>query len=217
MVSQIKSALADADIVIWMIQPGFDPDNFPRPFVKLDGKKPVIAVINKIDRAGEAEIAQTAAGIRRLGIRYVVPVSAIRDENIGELKSLIRRLLPESPFIYPAEDLSDRPVRFFVAEIIREKIFKHFREEIPYSTCVTIEDYRERPAAKDLIRAVIYVERDSQRGILIGAGGRALKKIGELARQAIEDFVDRPVYLELRVKVKEKWRKNKKFLKELGL
>ena len=137
-------------------------------------------------------------------------------EGFPELRQAIFSYLPTGPFLYPEENISDRPERFFVAEIIREKVFTLFREEIPYSTCVVIEEFKERKGRKDFIRAVIYVERKSQRMILIGKKGATLKQVGEMARKDIERFLERPVYLELWVKVKEKWRKNRAFLKEVG-
>jgi GTP-binding protein Era len=128
----------------------------------------------------------------------------------------IRIYLPEHPPYYPLDIVSEHPERFFVSELIREKIFEQFEEEIPYSTTVEIIDFREKKGRKDLISAEIYVERDSQKGILIGRKGAALKKLGEGARKGIEEFLQRPVFLELHIKVKKEWRDNPRFLKELG-
>jgi GTP-binding protein Era len=147
----------------------------------------------------------------------IIPVSARNGDGIEELKMSIFRLLPDGPFLYPPEHLSIDPERFFAAELIREAIFKGYEKEIPYATCVMIDEFTERQGAKDYIRAIIYVERRSQKGILIGKKGEALKKIGATARKGIERFLGRPVFLELWVKVKKDWRKDKKFLKEAGL
>ncbi|HNJ71884.1 MAG TPA: GTPase Era, partial [bacterium] len=121
-----------------------------------------------------------------------------------------------NPPFYPPDALTEQPERFFVAEIIREKIFLHYTQEVPYSTEVIIEEFKERERGKDLIRAIIIVERDSQKAILIGKKGEALKRIGETARKDIEAFLDRQVFLELWVKVKEEWRSNDAMLRSLG-
>jgi GTP-binding protein Era len=117
---------------------------------------------------------------------------------------------------YPADVVSEHPERFFVSEIIREKIFEGYRQEIPYSAEVAITEFKERPKQKDYIAAEIYVERDSQKGILIGKGGKKLKEVGERARKEIEEFLGRPVFLELHVKVRERWRDDKTWLRRFG-
>jgi GTP-binding protein Era len=154
--------------------------------------------------------------IRNQAVQEIIPVSALNGDGISSLQQTIFTHLPEGPFLYPEEDISDNPVRFFVAEIIREKVFKFFKKEIPYSTCVIINDYKERKKGKDFIQATVYVERKSQKGIIIGKNGETLKRVGMEARDDIERFTGRKVYLELWVRVKDKWRKNKKFLMELG-
>jgi GTP-binding protein Era len=154
--------------------------------------------------------------LKKINIEEIIPISALKGDGLVTLKKAIFRYLPEGPFLYPVDDLSDSPERFFVAELIRERVFESFKKEIPYSTCVVIDEFKEREKGKDYIRALIYVERKSQKGILIGKNGEALKKVGAEARKEIENFLGREVYLELWVKVKEKWRKDKKFLKELG-
>lgn len=216
LVDQIKTAVADADIVLWVIDPSYKQEDAPDAGLLDFAVKNVLCVINKIDLMPRSQILPLIAMVKSHDVKEILPVSALTGEGFAELKRAILSLLPPGPFLYPEENISDRPERFFVAEIIREKVFSMFREEIPYSTCVVIDDFKEREGAKDFIRAIIYVERKSQRIILIGKKGATLKKVGEMARKEIERFLERPVYLELWVKIKEKWRKNKAFLKELG-
>jgi GTP-binding protein Era len=213
MVNKITRAVEDADVIIWMIDLGFRESSYPHRFL---AEKPLICVINKIDIIPKTQLLPIIEMVRNKGIRDIIPISALHGDGIEELKKVLFTYLPEGPFLYPKEDLSDSPERFFVAELIREKIFEFFKKEIPYSTCVVIDEFKERERGKDFIRATIYVERKSQKGILIGKNGEALKKVGALARKGIEDFLGRDVFLELWVKVKEKWRKDKKFLKEIG-
>ncbi|MGB3478237.1 MAG: GTPase Era [bacterium] len=216
MVKQIKKALADADIIIWVINPWFKQEDYPKVFLKAFKKKPVLCVINKIDLVPKNELLPVIDAVKGLPVKAIIPLSALRGDGLEACKKNIFKYLPEAPFFYPEEELSDRPERFFVAELIREKVFALFGKEIPYSTCVLIDEFKEREKGKDFIRAIIYVERKSQKGIIIGKNGEALKKVGEQARKAIEEFLGRGIYLELWVKLKEKWRKDKKFLKELG-
>jgi len=136
--------------------------------------------------------------------------------GIADLMDMIVKNLPEGPAYYTEDEISDMPERFFVAEAIREKVFLITQQEIPYSSSVLVEEFKEREEGKTYIRAVIYLERNSQKGILIGKGGRTLKKIGRLARGDIEEFLQRPVYLDLWVSVKEGWRKKERDLEELG-
>ncbi|MGB3340427.1 MAG: GTPase Era [bacterium] len=216
MVKQIKIALNDADIIIWVIDPWFKKEEYPETFLKTFRKKPVICAINKIDLVNRRELLSIIDTVRALPVKEIIPLSALTGDGIDICKKYIYKYLPDGPFLYPEEDISDRPERFFAAELIREKVFELFSKEIPYSTCVLIDEFKERAKGKDFIRATIYVERKSQKGIIIGKNGEALKKVGTEARRAIEQFLGRGVYLELWVKVKDNWRKNKKFLKELG-
>jgi GTP-binding protein Era len=177
---------------------------------------PVICALNKIDLVPKTELLTVIDQLRKYPLKEIIPISARTGDGIELLKSCVYKHLPEGPFLYPSEDLSDNPERFFVAEIIREAIFERYKKEIPYATCVAIDRFEEHETGKDFIRAIIYVERKSQKGILIGKKGDALKRVGKQARKKIEHFLDRPVFLELWVKVRENWRKDKKFLKELG-
>jgi GTP-binding protein Era len=216
MVNQIKRAAKDADIIIWIVDPWFKPEDFPDALLKSCKKKPLICVINKIDLVPKTKLLPLIDKLEKINIKEIIPISALNGDGLLTLKKALFRHLPEGPFLYPVDDISDSPERFFVAELIRERVFEFFKKEIPYSTCVVIDEFKEREKGKDYIRALIYVERKSQKGILIGKKGEALKKVGAEARKEIENFLGREVYLELWVKVKEKWRKDKKFLKELG-
>ena len=147
-----------------------------------------------------------------------LPVSALNGDNVESLMKHLISLLPFGPKLYPDDMIAEEPERFFVAELVRECVFNLLRKEIPYSVAVQVEEFREQPErSKSFIRAVIYVERESQKSIVIGKGGRMLKTIGEKSRAEVEKFLDRPVYLELFVKVKKDWRKKDRALKELGL
>lgn len=216
MVKQIKSAIIDADVLVMMIDPWSKENDIYLEFTKLAGKAPKILVINKIDLITKKELLPLIDRLKTKNITEIVPISALNGEGVDDLKQTILENLPESEFFYPTEDISDTPERFFVADLIREKIFELFKKEVPYASCVVIDEFKEREKGKDYIRAIIYVERDSQKAILIGKKGAALKTVGEKARRELEIFLQRPVYLELWVKVKERWRKNKRFLKELG-
>ena len=146
----------------------------------------------------------------------LIPVSALKKDGFRELEMEMEQALPLHPPFYDPDVLTEQPERFFVAEFIREQIFLHFREEIPYSTEVQIEEFRENENGKDLIQAVIHVERDSQKGIIIGNKGSTIKNIGVKARKVIENFLDREVYLELRVKVSKNWRKSEDQIRRFG-
>ncbi len=222
MMDASRSALGEADVVLFMIDatsPGAGRDMRDEPaFKSLHGcRAPVYLVINKVDLVKpDALLPVIASYSGEFSFKEIFPLSALKLTGTGELLQTLSRELPVHPALYPAESLSEHSERFFVAELIREKIIEKFRDEIPYSTAVLISDFKEVEGRKDLIQAEIVVERDSQKGILIGSKGNALKEIGEQARKEIEGFLQRPVYLELHVRVKEKWRKNSEWLKRLG-
>ncbi|UCF71303.1 MAG: GTPase Era [candidate division WOR-3 bacterium] len=216
MVKQIKIAVADSDLLLLMIEPWFREDRTFDEFIKIAGDAPVVIVINKIDLIEKAELLPLVERLGKGRFADIVPVSALKGTGIEELKRVIFTHIPDGEFYFHPEQLSDAPERFFAADLIREKIFETFKEEVPYASCVVIDEFKEREKSKDYIRATVFVERPSQKAILIGKHGTALKVVGEKARREIEKFLGRPVYLELWVKVKKKWRKNKRFLKELG-
>lgn len=216
-------AIADADVVLLMIEANVSRKNEragdPVGFEKLrSAAKPVILALNKSDLVeNKNEILPTIEFYQKAyPFLEIVPISALKQDGLDDLLSCLIRNLPSNPPYYPSDMITDHPERFFVSEIIREKIFEWYRQEIPYSTEVAILDFKEREKGKDFISAEIYVERDTQRGILIGKDGSSLKKVGELARKDIEGFLGRLVYLELHVKVREKWRKSEAWLRRFG-
>lgn len=219
MVKTAHGAIEEADVLLFMIEPEdkISPANRSILGELIATKKPLILIINKIDLVEKEKLLPIMDRYSQsFGITTIIPISAIKADGLEKLKQLIIDHLPVGFPFYPFDMITDQPERFFVAEIIREKIFQKYGEEIPYSTTVTVEDFRERDQGKDFIRATIYVERASQKGIIIGKQGAALKKIGQIAREEIEVFLGRAVYLELFVKVKEKWRQKEVVLRELG-
>jgi len=221
MMKMVQSALRDADIVVRLVDASDDSALRPDPgeeALLAHLKAPVLLVLNKADVASADRmrtIAERSAAGPHPPLR-VLQISALNKTGLDILRDEIVSRLPVHPAYYPDESVSDRDERFFVAEIIREKVFECYREEIPYSTTVRILAFEEKAGRKDRIEAEICVERDSQKGILIGGKGAALKKVGQLARKDIEELLGRPVFLELRVKVREKWRDSSVWLKRLG-
>ncbi|HSD65429.1 MAG TPA: GTPase Era, partial [Vicinamibacteria bacterium] len=178
---------------------------------------PVVLALNKIDRVPKPRILPAIEAWRHVGpFAEIVPVSALKGENVDRLEKVLRERLPEGSALYPDDFLTDLPERFFVAEMVRERILAHTREEIPYVTGVVIEQFGEEEGLVR-IRAAILVERENQKGILIGRGGSMLKTVGTEARQQIEAFLGTKVFLGLFVKVRENWRENEAVLGEMGL
>jgi GTP-binding protein Era len=217
-----SSAITDADVLIFMIEatnPKTGSDlSHEEAFKRLEGlKRPVFLVINKVDLVPKAELLPVIDFYaRQYPFTEIFPISALRMEGTEDLLSALVRELPLHPPLYPLDIASEHNERFFVSEIIREKIFLRCQEEVPYSTTVDIVEFKERGTGKWFISADVYVERDSQKGIVIGKGGSMLKEIGRVARQDIEKFLDHAVFLELRVKVRENWRGDPEWLKRLG-
>ncbi|NTW48624.1 MAG: GTPase Era [Chlorobiales bacterium] len=186
-----------------------------------DTKLPIILVLNKIDLLKKEEVLELIATLStQFEFKEFVPVSAIKGYNLKELVKALKLYLPQSEALYPSDILSTAPERFFVSEIVREKIFQLYHKEIPYSTEVEVEEFKENfeqdSTRKDVIRCAIVVERASQKIILIGKKGEAIKRLGQAARRDIEAFLERPVYLELFVKVREDWREQDAKLREFG-
>jgi len=180
-------------------------------------KKSVILAINKIDLVARDQLLVMLKLYSDLyPFSALVPISALKKDGLNDLMHELKKLVPVHPPFYDPDVLTEHPERFFVSEFIREQIFLYFREEVPYSTEVQVTDFVEREKSKDLIQAVIYVERDSQKGIIIGRQGTALKKIGLNARKVIERFLNREVFLDLSVKVSKNWRKDEHKIKKFG-
>ena len=219
MVDTAVQSIGQGDVVLWMVDVGerYGPgDRYVRDLLKKSGL-PVILGINKIDTVAKPRILPVIEAWRgQLDFAEVVPLSAKTGDNVDRLEALLVERLPEGPALYPEDFLTDQPERFFVAEMIRERILHHTREEIPYSSGVVIESFKEEEGLMR-IHAVIFVERDGQKGILIGKGGAMLKTIGTEARQQIEAFLGAKVFLGLFVKVRESWRENEGILSEMGL
>lgn len=216
MMNTVNRARADADVLLFI----FDPtDKHPTDEVielLRSISKPIVLVVNKMDRVKQDTAEQQASLIKeKLRISSVHFVSALNGEGITELIEDIRSHLQPGPPFYPKEDLSEHPVRFFVSELIREQLFLQFQQEIPYSCTVDVVSY-DADIDIDRISADIIVNRKSQKGMLIGKGGKAIKELGIKAREAIEDFIGKKVFLDLHVKVREKWRENENWVRNLG-
>ena len=217
MMHQVKSALEDADVALLIADITRDPEEF-RPIA--DGlrlKVPTILLLNKADlikdkAAREAKVAAYKAAFPKW---EALPISALKQDHTAELIPHVLKYLPEAPPYYPDDNLSDRPTRFFVAEIIREQIYTLFQDEIPYHSAVIIQAFEEKTTL-DVIKAEIIVSRETQKMILLGKGGSGIKELGIRSRKKMEDFLQRKVHLELFVKVRPKWRDNEAYLREYG-
>ena len=215
MMSAVDAAMKDADILLYLVE---TEEPFNESLIeKLNLiEEQVVLVLNKVDLNEQLEIETKINEWKaKLPKAEILPVSALHHFNTKELLSLMTASLPEHPPYYDKEELTDRPVRFFISEIIREKVLKHYKKEIPYSVEVVVEEYKEE-ARMDRIRATIFVERESQKMIIIGQAGKAIKRLGTDARRDIENFISKKVYLDLTVKVRKDWRSNDRDLKEFG-
>lgn len=219
MVQAAHRALRDSDLVLFMVEAAPQPDGTDVMLLEdiMKINHPVILIINKMDTVYKNQVLPLMEYYSHYeNIKTMVPISALKADGLDQLRKEIIDHLPEGQPFYPPDQITDHPERFIVSEVIREKIFQRYGEEIPYATTVEIEEFKERTEGKDFIKATIYVEKTSQKGILIGKEGDALKEVGKLAREEIEYLLGRSVYLELWVKVKEKWRQDEKVLRELG-
>jgi GTP-binding protein Era len=217
MMKSVQSALQDADIFLYLTEVG--ENNFDSEVIEKIRKsgKPLLFVINKVDMVKQEEVEQKINLWKdKMPEATIIPISAKLGYNVEKIREEVVGLLPEGPPYYPKDDeLSDRPLRFFLGEIIREKIFLLYKKEIPYSAEVVVESYKENEKIT-VISATIFVERETQKAILLGHQGNAVKKLGIAARKDIEAFIDRRVYLELSIKVSEDWRQDEKKLKRFG-
>lgn len=223
MMEYVTQSIKDADIFVVIIDAAKDgeiewllTDEGLQNSVYKRKKKKILAV-NKIDTVDPKKIDKILTLIKEKNyFDEIVPISAMQNTNTNKILEFLVEHLPEHPKYYPDDIVADESERFFVSEIIREKIFETYKDEIPYSCEVYIVDFKEVEGRKDVIRAEIIVERESQKGIIIGKQGATLKTLGQLSREGIEEFLQRPVYLELFVKVRDKWRTNENFLKSFG-
>lgn len=217
MMDFVKSAFEDADILIYIVEIGEKELKDEDFFNKITTAKiPVLLLINKIDKSSQEEVEEKISyWHEKVPNATIFAISALENFNIDSVFEKIIELLPESPAFYPKDQLTDKPERFFVNEAIREKILMHYKKEIPYSVEIDTEEFFEE---KNIIkiRSVIMVERDSQKGIIIGHKGTALKRVGTEARKDLEKFFGKKIFLELYVKVNKDWRSNKTQLRRFG-
>ncbi|MCK7590094.1 GTPase Era [Subsaxibacter sp. CAU 1640] len=217
MMDFVKSAFEDADVLVYMVEIGEQELKDEAFFNKITNSKiPVLLLLNKIDTSNQEELeAQMELWKSKVPNAEIYPISALQGFNVVEIFDRIIDLLPESPPFYPKDQLTDKPERFFVNETIREKILLHYKKEIPYAVEVETEEFFEE---EDIIRmrSVIMVERDTQKGIIIGHKGSALKRVGVEARKDLEKFFGKQVHLELYVKVNKNWRSDQRQLKRFG-
>jgi len=217
MMKFVAGALTDADVILFVTDTVEQSDRAAEVFDRIrQTEVPVVLVINKIDlTTPEALEALVERWRAELPAARIVPVSARENFNVEGLFGIIRELLPEGEAYYPKETLTDKTLRFFASEIIREQILRHYDKEIPYCCEIAIESYREEPAI-DRIAATIHVARESQKGIVIGHKGERLKKVGRAAREEMEAFLGKKVFLQLFVKVSDDWRNDDRALKRFG-
>lgn len=217
MMDFVKSAFEDADVLLYMVEIGEKELKDEAFFNKITNSKiPVLLLLNKIDASNQEHMEeQSELWQSKVPNAEFFPISALTGFNVKEVFNRIIELLPESPPFYPKDQLTDKPERFFVNESIREKILMHYKKEIPYAVEVDTEEFFEEETIIR-IRSIIMVERETQKGILIGHKGSALKRVGVEARKDLEKFFGKQVHLELYVKVNKNWRSNQKQLKRFG-
>lgn len=217
MMQQVKNALEDADVAILLHDITQPIEELEKIAAMLKLKVPVLLLLNK------ADLLQSESKAKEIAKMYqekfpqwtVMTVSALRQKNIDQIIPILLTHIPEAPPYYPEDSISDRPVKFFVSELIREQIYKLYHEEIPYHSAVIIQSYKEKPDIH-IIRAEIIVSRETQKIILLGKKGAKIKQLGIAAREAIEKFVQQKVHLEIFIKVRPKWRDNDIYLREYG-
>ncbi|HEY7677807.1 MAG TPA: GTPase Era [Candidatus Methylomirabilis sp.] len=226
MVRAALRAVEEADLILWMVD-AEEPET-PDDLLILEelrrAKPPVFLLINKVDRVAKDLLLPLMDRFKdRLPFQEIVPLSAAAGDNVDRLEALLLRDLPEGRPFFPEDQVTDRPERFFIAELVREQAFQLLRQELPYAVAVTVEQVRERggtrPGEGDVlvdVGATLYVEKASQKGIVIGAGGQMLKQIGQRSRLEIEALLGRRVNLQLHVKVRQGWRGDERALRELG-
>ena len=217
MMQYVKSAFQDADVILYVVEIGEQGLKDEEIFEKIKKLKiPLIILLNKIDLVSQEKVLlEIENWKRKFSKAIVLPISALNKFNINEIIDAIVEVLPISPPYYSKDDVTDKSERFFIEEIIREKILKHYKKEVPYSVEISVEEFFEE---EDIIRirAIIYVLRESQKGILIGHKGLGLKRIGTEARKDIEKMLDKKVFLATPIKVKKDWRNDNNQLKKFG-
>lgn len=215
MKEEAEAALEDADVVVYVVDAGYEPSLRAGREFGVEDAPPSVLCLNKMDRVAPADRQELVDSFPAEAWDAVVPTVATEGKGVDRLRRAVLSRLPASPPYYPLEDLSAAPLRFFVEEFVRETCFEELEEEVPYSVAVQVEAFRESEEPV-YISASLFVERASQKGIVIGKGGRMIRRIGASAREKIEAFLDRRVYLDLRVKVLPKWRRRADELARLG-
>jgi len=222
MMKFVRTALRDADVLLIVTTPEEDTLAHPETLDKVQKMDiPVLLLINKVDLSEQSAVADRIAHWQSLIPRAEIhPISALHGFNLDHLLDRIISVLPESPAFFPKDEMTDKPMRFFVSEIVREKILTHCKQEVPYSSEVTVESFKE-DKTKDgrslrRIHATILVSRESQKAILIGTGGKMIKRLATDARKDLESFLKEKVFLELRIKVDKDWRNDERKLKQYG-
>ena len=220
MVKEALNALQEVDIILWVMDV---THRIPEEEKILDlikkANKPTILVLNKIDLIKKQELLPIIDYFSKLHeFHAIIPISALKNDGLDRVLNELIKLLPEGPFYYESHQVTDLPLNLLIAEIIREKIFLLTYQEIPYSTAVKVEEIKEEPEKNLLyIQATIFIERDSQKGIIIGKGGRMLKKIGTLAREELEFLLGKKIYLDLWVKALKDWRERETYIRRIAI
>jgi GTPase len=217
MMNFVTSALSDADVILFVTDIFESEMNHPETFEKLQKMDtPILLLINKIDLSDQARMEERVNyWAEKLPKAQILPISALHKVNLEFVFNKIIELLPENPPYFDKDALTDKPLRFFISEIVREKILENYSKEIPYSCEVVVESYKDEPDIAK-IEAIIYVARESQKGIIIGHQGSKIKKTGTEAREIIEEFIGKKVFLKLDVKVDKDWRDSDSKLKRYG-
>ncbi|HEY0057652.1 MAG TPA: GTPase Era [Flavisolibacter sp.] len=216
MMQAVKGSLEDADVALLLVDINDNLEEVDAVFSSLRLKVPALVLINKIDKVAQKKVEDvTLFFAAKSYCKQVIPISALKHANLQELLQSIVALLPEGDAFYAEDEMTDLSERFFVSEMIREKIFDLFDEEIPYHTTVLVHEFKQKSSLIK-IGANIIVQRDTQKSIIIGEGGKMIKKIGTDSRKEIEKFLGQKIFLELFVKVRPKWRENDTFLREYG-
>jgi GTPase len=220
MVKTATNSLEGADLILWIVEAPDSLSQGDKLILEILKRvtSPILLAVNKVDLVEKESLLPTIDRFRALlPFAEIIPISATKGDNVALLESLLVQYLPEGPPLYPLDQLTDQPERFVIAELIRERVFRSVYQEVPYSVAVLVErvSAREGRALTD-VEATIYVEKDSQKAIIIGRGGTMLKRIGELARPEIEKLLGTQVFLKLWVKVRSDWQKDDETLKRLG-
>lgn len=211
-------ALQEADVVLFVVDASRDRDEVitePVRAALAETRAPIVVALNKVDMVEPGFVERHAQWFREALGATPIPISAARGDGLEQLVTALEAALPEAPFLFPEDDLALQSVRFFVAELVRETVFEQFEDEIPYAVATRVEEFRESQDPL-YIAVVVHVERESQKGILVGKGGRAIRELGRVSREKIETFLGRPVYLDLWVKPLKGWRRKKHHLERLG-